>query len=80
MVCTVLLISLANRRRISLTAKGDQLLLGRLHAEGKLLTEAMNLGAQPGLLVASRAFCDKFCAPSIERTGGKILTPTMARW
>ncbi|MCG5465869.1 ricin-type beta-trefoil lectin domain protein [Micromonospora sp. MED01] len=55
-------------------------LLGRNHAEGKLLTEAMNLGVEPKLLIASRDFCDDYCAPLIERLGGRIVTPTRARW
>lgn len=55
-------------------------LLGRNHAEGKLLTEAVNLGVQPKMLIASNHFCEEFCAPLIERTGGKILTRTLAVW
>ncbi|MGC4810167.1 DUF6531 domain-containing protein [Micromonospora sp. DT228] len=56
------------------------LLLGRLHAEGKVLTESVNLAADPQLLIASRPFCEQFCIPLIETMQGKIITPTMARW
>jgi RHS repeat-associated protein len=59
---------------------GEPYLLGRNHAEGKLLTEAVNLGVQPKMLIASNHFCEEFCAPLIERTGGKILTKTLAVW
>ncbi|MEU3605707.1 LamG-like jellyroll fold domain-containing protein [Streptomyces sp. NPDC035033] len=58
----------------------DPLTVGRNHAEGKLLTEAINLGVTPKLLIASNDFCDEFCAPLIERTGGKIVSPRMAKW
>ncbi|MFJ8298943.1 LamG-like jellyroll fold domain-containing protein [Streptomyces sp. NPDC094447] len=58
----------------------DPLTVGRNHAEGKLLTEAVNLGVTPKLLIASNDFCDEFCAPLIERTGGKIVSPRMAKW
>ena len=59
---------------------GNAILLGHNHAEGKLLTEAVNLGAEPTLLIASRDFCDEYCAPLIERLGGRLLTPTRAVW
>ncbi|MET7380234.1 LamG-like jellyroll fold domain-containing protein [Streptomyces sp. NPDC005526] len=56
------------------------LIVGHNHAEGKLLTEAINLQATPKLLIASNDFCEEFCAPLIERLGGKIVSPRMARW
>jgi hypothetical protein len=31
-------------------------------------------------LELDRDFCEELCAPLIERTGGKLLNPTVARW
>ncbi|MEW2134975.1 hypothetical protein [Streptomyces sp. NPDC005435] len=56
------------------------LIVGHNHAEGKLLTEAINLQVTPKLLIASNDFCDEFRASLIERLGGKIVSPRMARW
>lgn len=44
------------------------------------MTEAVNLGATPQLLIASNDFCEEFCAPLIKRLGGKIITPRLAKW
>ncbi|MFI1987698.1 Hint domain-containing protein [Actinoplanes sp. NPDC020271] len=60
--------------------KVDPHLLGRDHAEGKVLTEAVGMGVEPKMLIASRPFCDEYCAPLIERLGGRILTRTRAKW
>jgi hypothetical protein len=41
-------------------------LLGRNHAKGNLLAEAVNLGVQPQMLIASNHFCEEFCENSLR--------------
>jgi hypothetical protein len=62
------------------TDAGEPNLLGRNHAEGKLLTEAVNLGVGPMAMIASNDFCAAYCAPLIQRLGGTIITPRLAIW
>jgi hypothetical protein len=57
---------------------GEPNLLGRYHAEGKLLTESVNLSVQAMAIIAGNDFYASYCAPLIQRMGSAIVTPTPA--
>ncbi|MEU4361837.1 hypothetical protein [Promicromonospora sp. NPDC023987] len=64
--------------KIKAQAAGEPNLLGRNHAEAKLLQESVMLGVEPKAIIASKDFCEGYCAPLIERFGGRLVTSKIA--